>query len=330
MKTAQQFKFKRHSVIVTSLIVIGLFLTACGASEPETFTIGVVNLTPLLDSALAGFKDSMVEQGYIEGEKVTYIYEGATGSIDTLDTVAQELVEADVDLILSITTPATQAAQRAVAKTDIPIIFVPVTDPVGAGIVQSLRQPGGNITGVTTGGAEEARLQWQLTMASGIKKIYIPYNPDGSTLASLAAAEAAASKLNVELIPQIATNPDEVLAAIEIFPEDVNAIFFLNDGFMETQIDKFVEVALERNIPLSGSHRGFVEAGALFAFGHRHYANGQLAASLANQIFEGTKPADLPVETAETFLVVNLKTAQAIGLEVPYDVLETADEIIRE
>jgi ABC-type uncharacterized transport system substrate-binding protein len=157
-------KYGRHIIAVTVLVVLGPFLFACGAREPEARAIGVVNLAPGLDDAVAGFKEGMAELGYVEGENVTYIYEGATNSIDTLDSVAQGLVEADVDLILSITTPATQAAQWATAGTEILVVFVPVTDPVGAGIVDSLRNPGGNITGVTFGTQEGRRLEWLIQM----------------------------------------------------------------------------------------------------------------------------------------------------------------------
>ncbi len=324
-----RFKFKHWTISVICLLIISLFLVACGTTEPETLSVGVVNLAPPLDSALAGFKEGMTELGYIEGENITYIYEGATGSIDKLDAVAQGLVAADVDLILSITTPATQAAKRATAETDIPVVFVPVTDPVAADIVQSLIHPGGNITGITTAGSEEPRLQWQLKIEPTIKKIYIPYNPDGSSTVSLAAVEAAAAELDVELVPQQATTPDEVATAIETMPADMDAIFVLNDGFMESQIDQLIAASLERKIPLSASGLSFVEKGMLFSFGHRHKVNGQLAARLADQIFKGADPAELPVERAEMFLSVNLEVAKTLGLEISDDVLEAADTIIR-
>lgn len=329
MKLNQQLEYKQQIVVITCLMVIGLLLAACGITQPKTFTIGVINLTPALDPVLEGFKDGMTERSYVEGENVTYIYEGPTGSIDKLDAVAQGLVEADVDLILSITTPASQAAQRATVGTDIPVVFVPVTDPVAAGIVQSLRHPGSNVTGITTGGSEEVRLQWQLKIAPNIKKVFIPYNPDGSSKASLAATEAAAAKLNIELVPQVATTPDEVTAVIETMPEDVEAIFILSDGFMESQADKLVEAAVEHGLPQSSTNLGLVEAGILFAFGHRPYSIGQQASRLADQVLQGAKPADLPVETSEFFLAINLQAAGAIGLEVPYNVLEAADTIIR-
>jgi putative ABC transport system substrate-binding protein len=329
MKLNRQLKYMQQIVVVTGLLVIGLFLAACGITQSKTFTIGVINLTPSLEPVLEGFKDGMTERGYVEGENTTYIYEGPTGSIDKLAAAAQGLVGADVDLILSITTPATQAAQRATAGTDIPVVFVPVTDPVSAGIVQSLRQPGGNVTGITTGGSEESRLHWQLKIAPNIKKVFIPYNPDDSSKASLAATEAAAAKLNIELVTQVATTPDEVSAVIETMPKDVEAIFILSDGFMESQTDKLVEAAVEHGLPLSATNLKLVEAGILFSFGFQPYGVGQQASRLADQILRGAKPAGLRVETAEFILVINLQSAEAIGLEIPDDVIRDAHTIIR-
>ncbi|MBN1584041.1 MAG: sugar ABC transporter substrate-binding protein, partial [Anaerolineae bacterium] len=144
MKHSHHFKYLR--LLGIFFIITGLLLAACG-SRPKTYTIGVINIVPALDATLEGFKEGMIELGYIEGENITYIYEGATVEMDKIDAVAQSLVAAEVDLILSLTTPASRAAQRATTGTDIPVVFVPVTDPVGAGLVASLRQPGGNMTG---------------------------------------------------------------------------------------------------------------------------------------------------------------------------------------
>jgi putative ABC transport system substrate-binding protein len=307
-----------------------LWLGGCtSAAQPKTFTIGVVNLTPSMDSAWEGFKAGMAELGYVEGENVTYVYEGPTGSVDKLDAAAQQLVAADVDLILSMTTPATQAAKRATDGTDIPVVFVPVTDPVAAGLVQSLRLPGGNLTGITTGGSEEKRLQWQAELVPNLKKVYVPYNPDSSSKVSLAITQAAADKLGIELVLQVATTPDEVTAAIQAMPENVQAIFILSDGFMESQVDKWVETATQHGLSLSSTNLALVDKGVLLAYGHRPYTAGQQVARLAEQILKGTRPADLPVERAEFFLAVNLKTAGSIGLNIPDTVLRQAETIVR-
>jgi putative ABC transport system substrate-binding protein len=330
MKLNQQLEYKQQIVVTTCLLVIGLLLAACGITQPKTFTIGVINLTPVLDPVFEGFKAGMTEQGYIEGENVTYIYEGATGSIDKLDAVAQGLVGADVDLILSLSTPATLAAQQATTGTDIPIVFAPLTDPVGAGIVQSLPQPGGNATGVTFGIQEAQRLAWLLKTDPTIEQIYIPYNSDDqSPVLALEVVEEAASKLGVEIVTREARNVEEIVAATENIPETADAVFILPDSLVTTGIPDFVKATIELGLPLSVPTGEQVEEGALMSFSFSFFASGEQAARLADQILKGAKPADIPVETAEVFLIINLQAAEAIGLEVPYDVLEAADTIIR-
>ncbi len=323
MKRHQSLKY---SLILTVILFIltGLLLTACG---PKTYTIGIINLAPDLESTVAGFKEGMTGLGYIEGENITYIYDGPVDGIEKLDAVAQGLVEGDVDLILSLTTPATQAAQRATADTDIPVVFVPVNDPVGAGIVDSLKHPGGNITGVTFGVQEARRLEWLMQVVPAIEQIYIPYNPeDRSAVLALETVSAAAKKLGVELIPREARNTEEITAAIENIPEEADAIFILPDGLVTARFADFVELQL----PTSGPNPGLLEsAGALTSYGIEQVSSGKQAARLVDQIFRGVKPADLPVELGTFYSAINLRTAEAIGLDIPDSILRRADIIIR-
>jgi putative ABC transport system substrate-binding protein len=328
VKHNQQLKYS--TILIVVFIITGLLLSACGGEQDKTYTIGVVNLTPVLEDTVTGFKESMAELGYIEGENITYIYEGSTGDIGKLDPVAQDLVEADVDLILSITTPATQAAQRATTDTDIPVVFVPVTDPVGAGLVDSLQKPGGNITGVTFGVQEGRRLEWLIQIAPAIEQIYIPYNPeDRSAVLALETASATATKLGVELITHEVHNLEEVMAAIENIPEEADAVFILPDGLVAARLSELIEVANKLKLPTSGPSDPSIEQGALTVYGTREDASAKQAARLANQILRGVKPADLPVETAEFYLAINLKTAEALGLDIPDEILRQADTVVR-
>ena len=330
MKHNQRFKYRQRIVAVTLFITIGLLLAACGIIQPKTFTIGVINLTPVLDPVFEGFKTGMAERGYTEGENVSYIYEGPTGSIDKLDAVAQGLVGADVDLILSLSTPATLAAQRATTGTDIPIVFAPLTDPVGAGIVQSLTQPGGNLTGIMLGMQEDRRLEWLLKADPTIKQIYIPYNSnDQGPVLALEIVSEAASKLGVEIVTREARNAEEIVAATENIPETADAVFILPDSLVTAGIPDFVKATIELGLPLSVPSAEQVEQGALISFSSGLFSSGEQAARLAGQILKGAKPADLPVEMSEVVLLINLKTAKAIGLEIPDDVIRDAYIIIR-
>jgi putative tryptophan/tyrosine transport system substrate-binding protein len=166
-------KRKLQPEFIILLVITGLLLANCGgAPKTNLYTIGVLNASSNLEDTVIGFKEGMAELGYIEGKNVTYIYDGPTRA-DKLDAVAQDLVKARVNLILSITTPATKAAQKATTGTDIAVVFIPVTDPVGAGVVASSTTPGGNTTGVTYTTQEGKRLEWLLQVAPTITHIYI-------------------------------------------------------------------------------------------------------------------------------------------------------------
>jgi putative ABC transport system substrate-binding protein len=311
--------------------VAALILSGCaGAAKPKTYTIGVILYAPTLELAFTGFKQGMTDLGYVEGENVTYVYAGPTDSIDKLDGVAQDLVKANVDLILSISTPATLAAKKATADNNIPVVFVPLTDPVGAGVVASLTQPGGNITGVTFGLQEVQRLEWLKKIAPNVNRVYVIYNPnDSSAKLALKTVNATAPSLGLEIITQEATNPDEITAALANLPENVDAIYLLPDSQTESKWAEIIAVANAHNLPTSVANVNRVQDGALFTYAMKLDLGGEQAAGLADKILKGVKPADLPVEMTEFFLAINLKEAQAIGLAIPDDILSQADTIIR-
>ena len=170
----------RKCFAVLSILVV-LLLAACGATTPKTVTIGIVNYSAPLDDIVVGFKEGMAEAGYVEGEGVTYLYDGAVSSMDALDPAIQKLVAEQVDLILALTTPAAQKAKAATQGTNIPVVFAPSTDPVASGLVDSLTHPGGNLTGVRTGGSSAKGLSWLLAIASSTKTLFVPHNPDDSS-----------------------------------------------------------------------------------------------------------------------------------------------------
>ena len=316
--------------IVTLFVVAGLLLTACGAGKPKTFTIGVINSVPSLNPLVDGFKEDMAKSGYVEGENITYVYEGPVGR-DLLATVAQGLVASKVDLILCITTPAAVAIKEATAGSDIPVVFAVVINPVGAGIVASAERPGENITGIESSQGEGVKLEWLTKIAPDAKRVFVPYNPDdASGKLALAQLQQVAPKLGLELVTSETRTADEVTAAIASIPADVDAIFMVTDSINATRRSDWGKAALAHKLPLAVPPGGEpTEEGALFTFGFSPFVVGTQAARLADQILKGTAPADLPVETPELFLSINLKTAQAIGLDIPDDILRQAATVIR-
>jgi len=284
-----------------------------------------------LDQNLAGFKEGMAGLGYIEGKNIRYLYDGPTTDMDRLPAAAQTLVEAKVDLILSITTPATLAAKQVTAGIGMPVVFAVVTDPAGAGIVDGIQHPGGNITGVSFGIAEERRLEWLVRIAPEIRQIYVPFNPkDKSPVLALKMVRNAASKLGVELITREVHDSETLNDAVLNIPAEADAVFHLPDSLIGTRLHDLATTANKRNLPTSAANSSDVgRYQMLTAFGLDQYLCGKQAARLADQIFKGTGPADLPVEMAEFYLAINLKTARTIGLTISEDLLRQADIIVR-
>lgn len=321
---------KMMTYFILWLLFILLF-NGCGTREPNMLRVGVVNLSPRLEPVLMGFKEGMTELGYVEGENIEYVYDGPASSIEELDAKTAVLIANEVDLIVSISTPATQAAHRLTQENQIPVVFGPVTDPVAAGVVDSVAEPGGNVTGVRLGSRSEGqRLNWLLETVPRVQRIYIPYNPDdASANSSVTAVSEAADELGVTIIVQEARNDEEITIAIENIPEDIDAIMLPQDSLVAARIDDFVALANERQLPLSTPTDEQVERGALIAYSFRLHELGVQMARLGDQIAQGVNPSDLPVETAEFFLTINLDTAQKIGLEVPDTILQSADTIVR-
>jgi putative ABC transport system substrate-binding protein len=326
----KNFILSKSFTFIAIFIITGLLLTACGGEKNKTYTIGVINLSPNLNDTVEAFKEGMAELGYVEDENVTYIYEGEVG-VDKLDAVAQGLVAADVDLILSLTTPATKAAQKATADTDIPVVFIAVTDPVGAGIVDNLTSPGGNATGITYTSQEGRRLEWLTQVDPTIEQIYIVYNPeDQSPVLALESVSETAKQLGIELITREASTPEEAAAAFENIPEEADAIFFLPDSVVNGHVADWFKIAIELKLPTSGPNSATVEQGALTAYGINLAVSAkQEGARLADEILRGAKPADLPVEMADFFSAISLKTAEAIGLDIPDTILRQANIDLR-
>jgi putative ABC transport system substrate-binding protein len=322
----------------TTLLLIGIWLSyaivlaACGPAKPKTFTVGIFNPVAI-GEVVDGFKTGLANLKYVEGENITYIEPSKPASFDptAFDAPAKELVDAKVNLIYCASTSACLAAKKATADTGIPVLFVAVSDPVSIGLVQDITKPGGNVTGIVSAAKDSAneglRLEW-LIRASNAKRIFIPYgSADPATLAKLAAVQKAASTLSVELVLFEIKSPEEATAVAGKIPDDVDALFTFSERiFTVTILQDLADAAIAKKLPYSAPS---VEYGALISYAPKLAAMGEQSARLADQIFNGIKPADLPVETPEFFLSINLKTAEAMGFTLPNEVLEAANEVVR-
>lgn len=323
---------KAHFLTLIPLLLIVFLALSCTpqSAQSEVYVVGILNLTASQEPVLIGFKEGLAELGYVEGENVVYLYDGPTESIDGLDPALNSLLTEDVDLVLTLTTPATIHAKEVLQDTDIPILFAPINDPIASGIVDDLSDPGGNLTGIKVGGFIPKTLEWHLAISPHIKTVFAPYNPeDNSSLLGFNELQTMAEQFGVDIIaPQVSSVTDIEVALADIPPE-ADAIFMLTDSMILTNIDLFVATAVDHKLPLSSINSAQANAGALFAFGPEFDAVGKQAARLADQIFRGTQARDLPIETAGFYLTLNQQTAQAIELDIPASILTQADTIIR-
>ncbi len=318
--------------LLAAALAAGGFWLVSGPRDAarKPWLISVIQLTAVDAQTLKGFKEGMAALGYREGKDVTYLYNGPAGTIDNLGPAIRQHLAKKPDLIFVSSTPATLAVKKAVAATGIPVVFAPVNDPVAAGIVASLKAPGGQLTGIRLPLGDDLRLEWLTRIAPRAKHVYLPYNPaDKSALTSLALVRQAAPALGITLLPQAIHAPGEIPAALAALPREADAIFLPRDSTVESRIKDFVALSLRRKLPLCAPSLSQTEAGALFSYGFSHRQIGRQAARLAVQILRGASAANLPVEAADSQLAINLRTARAIGLSIPSDIVLQAEVVIR-
>jgi putative tryptophan/tyrosine transport system substrate-binding protein len=312
------------------LLLTGLLLTACNGGTPaKTYTIGVVNYVPVLDPVFEGFKARMVALGYVEGKNVTYIYHGVLEpNPQVIEHEVKRLVDQKVDLFLTLGILTTLAAKKATAGTAIPVVFAPSLNPVQEGIVESLSRPGGNVTGIQNGYTYPKALEWLHKIVPQATKVHVIYHPkDHAAHTSIKPLPAIATSLGIELLLDEVRSTQEAIAVIETLPKDA-AIFFVPTPSLEP-LSVLTEVAVQHGIAVGANNPAYLKAGGVVIYAADFFAIGQQAARLVDQILKGTKPADLPVETAEYLLRINLKAATAIGLDIPEEILRQADIVLR-
>lgn len=319
-----------YSLLIVSFTVVLLFGYSCDFKKEKAYAVGIVNPSAGLVDVVKGFKEGMEARGYQEGGNITYLYDGPLGGTDTVDTAISDMLAKDPDLIYSLTTPASKKLKKALANTDIPGVFAPVFDPVSAGIVNSLARPGGQMTGVKVRGSTAKALEWLLKIVPDVKRIFVPFHiTDKAAYLTVEDLQATAEKLNINLVTEDVTNTEELEAALTRIPVDTDAIWLTCSHLLFSNVDKIVQAAEERKIPVASSTHSRQRSGILVAYGEDDIGLGKQAARLADKLLKGTSPETVPVETAEYILVVNLETAAKLGINVPDTVLKQADVIVR-
>jgi putative ABC transport system substrate-binding protein len=270
--------------------------------------------------------------GYVEGQHLVVESRGAAGQYERFPALAAELVRLPVDVLLAGGTPAALAAKDA--TTTIPIVIAGVADPVGSGLVASLARPGGNVTGVASVSPEVIEKQLELLKAvrPTVSRVAVLWNPTQPAHALMVrAAEEAAPALGVQLHRVEARGPEAFDGAFAAMTRaDAGALLVLGDPMFFDHRSRLAELAATSRLPTVSNDRVFVEAGGLLCYGASHPDIYRRAATYVDKILKGAKPGDLPVEQPMSFeLVINLKTAEALGLTIPPALLFQATEVIR-
>jgi putative tryptophan/tyrosine transport system substrate-binding protein len=292
----------------------------------------LLGITPERDPVAEAFLEGMRALGYVEGQNLVMEYRGAAGQYERFPALAAELVRLKVDVLLVPNTPAALAAKQATST--IPIVMTAIADPVGSGLVASLARPGGNITGVTIMDTDltQKRLELLKAVLPTVSRVAVLWNPANPAAAPLVrATDVAAQALGVQLHLVEARGPDAFDRAFAAMTRaHAGALLVVPDRIFLDHRSRLAELAATSHLPTMHNNRALVEAGGLLSYGASQPDTWRRAATYVDKILKGAKPADLPVERPMKFdLVINLKTAQALGLTIPPAVLFQATEVIR-
>jgi putative ABC transport system substrate-binding protein len=298
-------------------------------AEGKIVTIGILAIEPW--PPIDTFRQALNNLGYIEGKNVRFEYRYAKGRNERFPELANDLVGLNVDAILTWGTDAVLAAKQATAT--IPIVMGAIGDPLGIGIVTNLAHPGANITGFSSRAAElEAkRLQLMKEVVPGLSRVAILFNPTNHDMPlALQSARKGAQMLHLSLaIYEVHDITTLNAAFVQLTKNRPDGLLVPGDTFLVSQRGRIAQFAIENKLPSIYTFREHVEAGGLIAYTPNYHDLFRRAASYVDKILKGAKPGELPIEQPTKFqLLINLKTARALGLTVPPRLLAAADEVI--
>jgi putative ABC transport system substrate-binding protein len=300
-------------------------------AQERRFRIGLISASPPTPDMLSAFRNGMRERGYIEGQNISFDVRWPQGTFTDNPAVVTDLINGKFDVIVAWATPTVDAVRRQTST--IPIVMVSVGDPVGSGFVASLARPGGNITGVSNVTADLSAKVVELffEFIPAMKRVGIvsnSYNPNVAV--QLRETENALRKFNVQIqIVEARAREEYDRAFASLTTEKVDGVVLLSDPSAVEHSQRIAELARAAKLPTAFQRRESVLSGGLFSYGGSIVSQYRYAAFYVDRILKGAKPDELPVEQPTKFeLVINLKTAKALGLEVSPTLLARADEVI--
>ena len=323
---------KKIFCLTLSAMLLGLSFPAEAQPQAKVSKIGWLSARPASNSGQEVIVRMLGDLGYVEGKNIAFEYRYANNQLDRFPALADELVRLKVDVLLTPGTPGALAFKNA-TKT-IPIVFADVTDPVAAGLVDSLARPGGNITGFSSIEAVLAgkRLELLKEAVPKISRVAVLWNPhDPSSAQQWKESQLAARELGLQLHSMEVSSADQFESAFkEANQVRSSALFVVSSALAFSNQNRIADLAIKNRLPAIYTRGDFVDSGGLISYGPDQAERFRRVAAMVDKILKGTKPADIPVEQPTKFeLIINLKAAKQISLTIPPNVLARADKVIR-
>lgn len=324
-------KLLKKSALAAALCLT--FFTGCAKTnsvgstdKTKQIEIGIIQIVehPALDAVKKGFIDGLAEKGFKDGDKIKLDIKNAQGDITIAQNIASDFSSKKKDLIFAIATPSAQAAFNA--TKEIPIVFSAVTDPVSAGLTKSLDGSGTNITGTSDMTPMDKQFDMLKTVFPNAKKVGIIYNTsEVNSQVQVDMAKQLAAKLGLEIVTSGVTNVNEVSQALDALTSKIDILYVPTDNLAVSSMALITNKCMSKKIPIVGSEKSQVDAGALLTVGIDYYKLGKQTADNAVEIFNGKKPGTIPVTTLkDTQKIFNVGSAKKLGITIPADLLKGA------
>jgi putative tryptophan/tyrosine transport system substrate-binding protein len=316
----------RTVILLFAVVLSAVAFSSCGGEK--VLKIGIVTDVLVFTKAMNGFKNRMTEFGYIEGKNVRYLfYDLAEHKKMTVDDQIKSVLSQKPDMMLALGYQAALKSKKAIKGTGKPLIVCAVNQFDLGELAGNPREP--NITGVGITFHADKALEWLKFVAPGLKKVYVPCNPSDSVASynNLTRLERIGPNIGVEIISAQVHSAEEVAAKIESLPKDIGAVFRIPSSSLDDKNELLSRAAIKRRLPMAASLE--LDKDVLLTFASDLNDMGAQSARLAHKVLLGVRPSDLPVETAEVYLTINISTAEKIGLSIPDKVIVQANKIIR-
>lgn len=315
---------KRFALMGVVAVTFCGLLTPLASAQSYTVSVNQIVEHPALDAVRKGFQDSLEKQGF----DVKYNVHIAQGNISTANQIARQILGEKPDLVLGIATPTSQACAQVIKK--IPILITAVTDPVGAGLVDSLDKPGGNVSGMTDMSPVDKQVELIREFIPDLKNLGIIYNSgEANSVSILKVLKEVSAKMGIEVVEATVVNSGGVTQAARSLVGRADAIYIPTDNTVVSVFEAITKVSKEKDLPLFAADVDSVSRGAIAALAIDYYRMGVQSGEMAARILKGADTATMPVETLEDLMIyVNPKSAADMGVSVPESVMKRADKVV--